>query len=67
MNRSIIVLFIFIVGVLTGYSLHESKEKIEIHQEANRIFHEYQNEQVKKFISNLPMNNSSQIWYISEK
>jgi hypothetical protein len=50
MNRSsVLIIFIFLVGMLTGYSLHESKEKIEIHQEALNIFNEYQENKIKNY------------------
>jgi len=49
MNKSFILLFIFLIGIFTGYSLHETKDKIEIHEEANKIFRDYQDQQIQKY------------------
>ena len=59
MNLSILILFIFLIGIFTGYSLHETKDKIEIHEEANKIFQDHENQQIQKY--NLTYYNTSRI------
>jgi len=49
MNQPIIILFIFLIGIITGYSFHDTKDKIEIHEEANKIFQEYQEHQIQRY------------------
>lgn len=61
MNQSIIILFIFMVGIGMGYSLHESKDKIEIHNEANKIFQEYQGTYMKTQFIDYNVTNISRI------
>ncbi len=51
-----IILFIFLIGIITGYSLHNTKEKIEIHEEATRIFNEYQTNKVDYYNNTIKLN-----------
>lgn len=61
MNPAVVILFIFVIGVATGYSIHDSKDKIEIHEEANKIFQEYQDNRISRYNISIIQNDTQRI------
>jgi len=60
MNPNIII-FIFILGVIAGYSIHDSRDKIEIHEEANKICEDYIFDNIIKYNTTEIQYNTSRI------
>ena len=61
MNPNIIIL-VFILGVIAGYSIHDSRDKIDIHEEANKICQDYIYGQIEKYnIKEIQYNASNDI------